>query len=95
MSDTILVSRDADGHVARVVLNRPEKLNCVSTAMWSGLADIFRELDADPRLEGELHADDDAPGQPPGDVCRGAAQEAGGLCRLRQVRFERGAGVSA
>ncbi len=50
MPDTILVSRDAGGHVARVVLNRPEKLNCVSTAMWSGLADIFRELDADPGL---------------------------------------------
>ena len=46
MPDTILVSRDAGGHVARVVLNRPEKLNCVSTAMWSELAAIFRALDA-------------------------------------------------
>ncbi len=50
MPDTILVSRDARGRVARVVLNRPEKLNCVSSAMWSELASIFRALDADESL---------------------------------------------
>ena len=30
--DTILVRRE--GAIARVVLNRPAKLNCVSVAMW-------------------------------------------------------------
>ncbi|MFM8992150.1 MAG: enoyl-CoA hydratase/isomerase family protein [Alphaproteobacteria bacterium] len=48
MPDTILVSRH--GGVARVVLNRPEKLNCVSSAMWAELAAIFRALDADAEL---------------------------------------------
>ncbi|MFM8990884.1 MAG: enoyl-CoA hydratase/isomerase family protein [Alphaproteobacteria bacterium] len=48
MSGTILDSRDGD--VARVVLNRPAKLNCVSSAMWSELAEVFRALDADASL---------------------------------------------
>ena len=39
MPDTILVSRH--GGVARVVLNRPEKLNCVSTAMWRLIPETF------------------------------------------------------
>lgn len=45
MSDPILVSRD--GAVARVVLNRPEKLNCISAPMWERLREIFTALDAD------------------------------------------------
>lgn len=46
--DRILVRRD--GSVAHVVLNRPDKLNCVSAGMWRQLGAIFADLDADPAL---------------------------------------------
>ncbi len=39
-----------EGHVARVVLNRPEKLNSLTEPMWGGLVRAFRELDADPSV---------------------------------------------
>jgi enoyl-CoA hydratase/carnithine racemase len=45
MSDTILVLRDGD--VATVVLNRPEKLNALTKAMWTRLGEAFLELGAD------------------------------------------------
>jgi enoyl-CoA hydratase/carnithine racemase len=45
MSDTILVRRD--GHIANVVLNRPEKLNALTKPMWERLGDVFVELDSD------------------------------------------------
>ena len=35
-----------DGPIATVVLNRPEKLNALTRAMWSHLAQVFAELDA-------------------------------------------------
>ncbi len=40
MTDDILVEVDATG-VAVVTLNRPEKRNVVSLAMWRGLAEIY------------------------------------------------------
>ena len=45
MTDTILVGRDGD--IATVVLNRPEKLNALTKAMWQRLGDVFLELGAD------------------------------------------------
>lgn len=45
MTDTILVERDGD--IATVVLNRPEKLNALTKAMWERLGDAFLELSAD------------------------------------------------
>jgi enoyl-CoA hydratase len=48
MSNDILTARA--GAVATVTLNRPEKLNCVSTGMWRRLGDLFREFDADQSL---------------------------------------------
>lgn len=45
MSDPILVVRE--GAVVRVVLNRPEKLNCISTPMWRELRRLFESFDAD------------------------------------------------
>lgn len=45
MSDPILVERE--GAVVRVVLNRPEKLNCISTPMWRELRRLFESFDAD------------------------------------------------
>jgi enoyl-CoA hydratase/carnithine racemase len=41
MTDDILVAVDTDG-VAVVTLNRPEKRNVVSLAMWRNLAEIYR-----------------------------------------------------
>lgn len=48
MSDAILVR--CDGDIATVVLNRPDKLNALTLAMWGGLAAAMRELSADDAL---------------------------------------------
>ncbi|HEU4727341.1 MAG TPA: enoyl-CoA hydratase-related protein [Kofleriaceae bacterium] len=45
MEATILVRRD--GPIATVVLNRPDKLNALTRAMWGRLGRVFDELDAD------------------------------------------------
>ncbi len=45
MSDPILIERE--GAVVRVVLNRPDKLNCISTPMWHELRRLFEAFDAD------------------------------------------------
>ena len=44
----ILVERD--GHVARVVINRPHRRNALSCAAWQSLAAAFDNLGADPRV---------------------------------------------
>jgi len=46
--DPILVRRD--GHIATVTLNRPDKLNAMTKAMWQGLGDAMEELGADDTL---------------------------------------------
>ncbi len=48
MTDGILVTRD--GHVATVVLNRPEKLNALTKPMWRGLGEAIEALSADDGL---------------------------------------------
>ena len=45
MADDIQVAVDAAG-VAVVTLNRPEKRNVVSLAMWRGLGEIYTRLRA-------------------------------------------------
>jgi enoyl-CoA hydratase/carnithine racemase len=45
MSDPVSVS--IDDHIATVTLNRPEKANAVSLAMFDALGDVGRELAAD------------------------------------------------
>jgi enoyl-CoA hydratase len=45
MSDLILVERD--GAIATVVLNRPDKLNALTRAMWAGLGDTVWSLSQD------------------------------------------------
>ena len=45
MTDVILVTRD--GPIATVVLNRPEKLNALTRAMWGALGDAIDALSAD------------------------------------------------
>jgi enoyl-CoA hydratase/carnithine racemase len=45
MASTILVERD--GAIATVVLNRPDKLNALTRAMWTRLGQVFDELSAD------------------------------------------------
>jgi enoyl-CoA hydratase/carnithine racemase len=42
MADEIQVAVDAAG-IAVVTLNRPERRNVVSSAMWRSLAEIYRE----------------------------------------------------
>jgi enoyl-CoA hydratase/carnithine racemase len=45
VDETILV--ECDGPIATVVLNRPEKLNALTRAMWSELGATVRRLEAD------------------------------------------------
>ena len=45
MSDLILTQRD--GAIATLVLNRPDKLNAMTKAMWGGLGDALRALSGD------------------------------------------------
>ena len=44
MDGNDLVRVDIEGHVAKVVLNRPEKLNALNKQMWSMVGDAFTEL---------------------------------------------------
>ena len=46
--DPILVRRD--GHIATVTLNRPEKLNAMTKAMWQRLGKVIEELGGDAAL---------------------------------------------
>jgi enoyl-CoA hydratase len=39
-----------DGAIATIILNRPEKLNALTRAMWKQLGEVFRELSADESL---------------------------------------------
>lgn len=48
MTDAIRVSRE--GPVVRVTLDRPAKHNCLNTAMWRELGDLFEGFDADESL---------------------------------------------
>ena len=48
MSDLILVERD--GPIATVMLNRPEKLNALTKAMWQALGAAIDELSAEDAL---------------------------------------------
>ncbi len=45
-----LVRVQRQGEVARVVLDRPDKLNAVDNAMWDRLGELFGALDADASL---------------------------------------------
>ena len=48
MNELIQIARD--GAIATVVLNRPEKLNALTRAMWDGLGVAIEQLSADPQL---------------------------------------------
>ena len=48
MTDTILVERN--GAIATVVLNRPDKLNALTRAMWQELGETIERLSADDSL---------------------------------------------
>ena len=48
MTDTVLVERD--GSIATVVLNRPEKLNALTRAMWAKLGEAIETLSRDEAL---------------------------------------------
>jgi enoyl-CoA hydratase len=44
-----VVSYERDGHVARITLRRPERLNAIDAALNRELAEAVRRLDADPQ----------------------------------------------
>ncbi len=46
-TDYTVIRLDRRGHVAEVVLNRPEKLNAMSAALFKELKQAFEEIDAD------------------------------------------------
>ncbi|MEO8185959.1 MAG: enoyl-CoA hydratase/isomerase family protein, partial [Burkholderiaceae bacterium] len=48
MSELIVTERD--GAIATVVLNRPAKLNALTSAMWGALGDTVEQLSADDSL---------------------------------------------
>ena len=48
MTDVVLVERDGD--IATVILNRPDKLNAFTKAMWARLGEAVEELSADTQL---------------------------------------------
>ena len=48
MTDTILIERD--GAIATVVLNRPDKLNALTRAMWQQLGATVERLSAEDSL---------------------------------------------
>jgi enoyl-CoA hydratase len=45
MTDTIL--RERDGHIATIILNRPEKMNAMTKPMWVRLGEVLQELSAE------------------------------------------------
>ena len=47
MNDPRQILVERDGHVARVVINRPERRNAISFAAWQSLAAAFDNLAAD------------------------------------------------
>ena len=50
MSDPKQILVERDGHVARVVINRPERRNALSRAAWQSLAAAFDNLAVDPGI---------------------------------------------
>ncbi len=50
MNDPRQILVEREGHVARVILNRPERRNALSFAAWQSLAASFDNLAADPEV---------------------------------------------
>lgn len=48
MSDIRLV---VEGRLARLVLDRPDRLNAMSAEMWRGLAELCHEIEANPKID--------------------------------------------
>ncbi len=48
MTEPILLEHD--GPVATITLNRPQQRNAINRAMWARLAEMARQLDADPQV---------------------------------------------
>jgi enoyl-CoA hydratase/carnithine racemase len=47
---THLIRTTAEGAIGRLILNRPEKRNAISGAMWRAIPDAIAGLDADPAV---------------------------------------------
>lgn len=48
MSGVVLVEREAEGRIATVLLNRPERLNALNETLMTELVEALQELDVDP-----------------------------------------------
>ncbi len=49
MADSLLLERDGD--VATLVINRPDKRNAITDAMWERIPSLTAEVDADPSVK--------------------------------------------
>ena len=44
MSEALPLTVSRDGHVARLTIDRPDKRNAMTAAMWAGLPGVLDEL---------------------------------------------------
>jgi enoyl-CoA hydratase/carnithine racemase len=51
MTDSAPISLEQDGDVARLVLNRPDKRNAITQAMWKAIPQLLAEVAADPSIK--------------------------------------------
>ncbi|MGD8942247.1 MAG: enoyl-CoA hydratase-related protein, partial [Desulfobacterales bacterium] len=50
MKETSCFKIETDGHVAWLILNRPEKRNTMGLAFFEEISDLFEEFDSDPNV---------------------------------------------
>ena len=80
MSDLILLERD--GAIARVTINRPERLNAFTLAMWEDLGAAMAEVNRDDKVRCVLLSGAGGPGEI-GAFCAGAD-----IAEFQQVRHD-------
>src|SRR3954463_16832654 len=49
-ADPLPLTVDRDGHVARLTIDRPDKRNAMTAAMWAGLPGVLAALAEDPAV---------------------------------------------
>lgn len=51
MADHVLYEKDRDSHVARIILNRPEKLNAMTETMYDLIAEALDDAENDDKIK--------------------------------------------